>query len=67
MNDKLLYIPLIIGAVPNDKRNEILYEFYKDIRQGSEQEIDILSYLNICREDVINSKITKSLSNNKTT
>ena len=58
VNEKLIYIPLNLEVVPDDKRNEILLEVYKDLRQGPGQGIDMFyhriveKYLNIRRKDV---------------
>jgi hypothetical protein len=58
VNDKLVYIPLNLIVIPDDKRNDILLKIYKDLKQGVGQGIDMFynrvrdKYLNIRRKDV---------------
>jgi hypothetical protein len=55
---KLIYSPLNLTVVPNDKRNDVLKSIYEDIKQGPGQGISLFykrmrdSYLNIRRSDV---------------
>jgi hypothetical protein len=64
VNDKLVYIPLNLTVIPDDKRNDLLLKIYKDLKQGVGQGIDMFysrvreKYLNIRRIDV--SKFLKS-------
>jgi hypothetical protein len=57
-NDKLVYSPLNLIVVPDDKRNDVLKKIYEDITQGPAQGIDMFyarvrdKYLNIRRSDV---------------
>ena len=57
-NDKLVYSPLNLTVVPDDKRNDVLKKIYEDITQGPAQGIDTFyarvrdKYLNIRRSDV---------------
>jgi hypothetical protein len=57
-NDKLVYSPLNLIVVPDDKRNDVLKKIYEDITQGPAQGIDLFyarirdKYLNIRRSDV---------------
>jgi hypothetical protein len=57
-NDKLVYSPLNLIVVPDDKRNDVLKKIYEDITQGPGQGIDMFyarvrdKYLNIRRSDV---------------
>jgi hypothetical protein len=52
-NDKLVYSPLKLIVVPDDKRNDVLKKIYEDITQGPAQGIDMFyarvrdKYLNI--------------------
>ena len=60
VNDKLFYFPINLEVVvPNNKRNEILLEIYKDITKDRGQGIDTMFYnriveiyLKIRRKDV---------------
>jgi hypothetical protein len=57
VNDKLVYSPLNLIVVPDDKRNDVLKKMYEDIAQGVGQGIDLFcarvrdKYLNIRRSD----------------
>jgi hypothetical protein len=57
-NDQLVYSPLNLIVVPDDKRIDVLKKIYEDITQGVGQGIDMLhsrvrdKYLNIRRSDV---------------
>jgi Tfp pilus assembly PilM family ATPase len=54
----LVYSPLNLIVVPDDKRNDVLKQIYEDITQGVGQGIDLFyarvrdKYLNIRRSDV---------------
>jgi hypothetical protein len=55
---KLVYTPLNLTVVPDDKRNDVLKSIYEDIKQGPGQGISLFykrvrdKYLNIHRSDV---------------
>jgi hypothetical protein len=57
-NNKLIYIPLKLEVVPNDKRYEVLLKIYKNLKTGVGQGITMFyhritdNYLNIRRKDV---------------
>ncbi len=57
-NDKLVYSPLNLIVVPDDKQNDVLKKIYEDITLGVGQGISLLyarnrdKYLNIRRSDV---------------
>jgi hypothetical protein len=57
-NDKLVYSPLNLIGVPDDKRIDVLKKMYEDITQGPAQGIDLIyarvrdKYINIRRSDV---------------
>jgi hypothetical protein len=57
-NDKLVYSPLNLILVPDDRRNDVLKKTYEDMTQGPAQGIDIFytrvrdKYLNIRRSDM---------------
>jgi hypothetical protein len=55
---KLIYTPLNLTVVPDNKRNDVLNSIYEDIKQGPGQGISLFykrvrdSHLNIRRSDV---------------
>ena len=57
-NNKLIYIPLKLEVVPDDKRYEVLLKIYKNLKTGVGQGITMFyhritdNYLNIRRKDV---------------
>lgn len=57
-NNKLIYIPLKLEVVPDDKRNDVLLKTYKNLKTGVAQGVTMFyhritdNYLNIRRKDV---------------
>jgi hypothetical protein len=57
-NNKLVYVPLNLIVVPDDQRNVVLLNIYKDLKRGVAQGISMFynrvrdKYLNIRRKDV---------------